>query len=229
MVPGKESVLVVDDDEHMLRLMRRVLELEGYSVATLTNGDSALATLDQTAPDLILLDVMMQGADGFTICRRIREFSRIPIIMVTAKGNNEEKVEGLTAGADDYVTKPFSAHELSARVRAVLRRSLRERPEPTFHCLDLAVDFARHRVEVGQQELKLTATEFRLLAHLARNAGNVLTPDQLLETVWGVGYMGEANLLQVNMTRLRRKLADNPKAPRYIFTKHGVGYTMPRE
>ena len=225
----KESVLVVDDDERMLKLTTRILELEGFDVATTPDGKGALRELDRLAPDVVLLDVMMPGIDGFTVCRRIREYSQVPIIMVTAKGNNDEKVEGLNAGADDYVTKPFSAHELAARVRAVLRRSHSELVEPVFRLHELVVDFARHRVEVGEHEIKLSATEFKLLAYLTRNAGRVLTTDQVLEAVWGEGYLGEVNVLQVNMARLRRKLTDNARAPRFIVTRPGTGYTVPKQ
>jgi len=148
--------------------------------------------------------------------------------MVTAKGTEEEKVKGLDAGADDYVTKPFSSKELAARVRAVLRRSKLwdERPEPAFHLHDLLIDFARHKVTLGNQEVNLTATEYRLLSYLARNADRVVTPDQILEKVWGEDYLGETRLLQVNMVRLRRKLGDDAKNPKYIMTRSGIGYSM---
>lgn len=229
MPSRKVSVLVVDDDIRILRMLQRMLELEGYRVFTANNGEAALKVLfDEEIPDLVLLDIMMPDMDGYTVCRNIREFSQLPIIMVTGKGNEEEKIQGLNAGADDYVTKPFSANELVARVRAVLRRARLwdEHPEPAFSFQDLVIDFVRHRVTAGSQEVNLTATEYRLLAYLVHNAGRVVTPDQIIEAVWGEEYIGEAHLLQVNMARLRQKLKDDARNPKYILTKSGIGYMM---
>ena len=228
MPPRKASVLVVDDDVRVLRMMRRILELEGYRVLMASNGEPALDVFDEETPDLVLLDIMMPGMDGYSVCQRIREFSQIPIIMVTAKGNDEEKIRGLDAGADDYVTKPFSAGDVAARVRAVLRRTTLwdERPEPAFCSRGLLIDFARHRVTINNEEVDPTATEYRLLSYLARNADRVVTPDQILEKVWGEDYIGETHLLQVNITRLRQKLKDDAKNPKYILTKPGIGYMM---
>ena len=231
MPSRKASVLVVDDDVRMLRMMQRILELEGYRVLTASNGQAALDVFNEEEPALVLLDIMMPDMDGYTVCRRIREFSQIPIVMVTVKGNEEEKVEGLDAGADDYVTKPFSSRELTARVRAVLRRTKlwEERPEPAFSFGDLVVDFASHRVTVGEEEIDLTATEYMILSYLARNAGRVVTPDNILSSVWGEEYHGEAHLVQVNIARLRKKLKDDVKNLRYILTKPGIGYIMPKQ
>jgi len=211
--------------------MQRILQLEGYRVLKASGGESALDMFDEETPDLVLLDIMMPIVDGYTVCRRIREFSQIPIIMVTAKGNDEEKVAGLDAGADDYVTKPFSSSELAARVRAVLRRTRlwNEQPKPAFCYEDLVVDFARHRVTVGEREVNLTATEYRVLSYLARNTGRVVTPDQILERVWGEEYIGDTHLLQVNIARLRKKLDDNAGVPRYILTRPGIGYMMAKK
>ncbi len=208
MPSRKASVLVVDDEVNILEMIRRTLQLEGYRVLTAASGEAALIVFDQEIPDLMLLDIMMPGMDGYTVCRRVRQFSQIPIIMVTAKGSDEEKVAGLDAGADDYVTKPFSSQELAARVRAVLRRATLwdERPDPAFHSQDLVVDFAQHKVTVAGQEVDLTATEYRLLSYLARNAGREVTPDQMLEEVWGEEYLGEHHLLRANIGRLRQKL-----------------------
>ena len=226
MPPKKASVLVVDDDVRMLRMITRILELEGYRVLKAIDGQAALEVLDEETPDLVLLDIMLPGMDGYALCRCIRQFSPIPIVMVTAKGNDEEKVRGLDAGADDYVTKPFSSNELGARVRAVLRRTKlwEDRPEPALHFDDLVIDFARHRVTQGNQEVNLTATEYRLLCYLVHNAGRVVTPDQTLKNVWGEEYIGEPHLLQVTIARLRQKLKDDAKNPRYILTRPGVGY-----
>jgi len=226
MPSRKVSVLVVDDDVRILRMMRRILELEGYQTFIASNGEAALSALDEQSPDLLLLDIMMPDMDGYDVCRRIREFSQLPIIMVTAKGNDEEKIEGLDAGADDYVTKPFSSTELAARVRAVLRRTKfrDDNSEPTFLSNDLVIDFAHHRVTLHDEEVNLTATEHSLLSYLTHNAGRVVTPDQILEKVWGEEYIGEYHLLRVNIARLRQKLGDDPKKPRFIATKIGIGY-----
>ena len=231
MSPKKVSVLVVDDDVRMLRVMRRILELEGYRMLTASSGEAAFHMFDEETPDLVLLDVIMPNMDGYTVCRRIREFSPIPIIMVTAKENNEEKIAGLDAGADDYITKPFSSSELAARVRAVLRRTKLwdEHPEPAFCFDDLVIDFARHRISLGGREVNLTATEYRVLSYLARNNGRVITPDQILEKVWGEEYVGDTHLLQVNIARLRKKLEDDAGVPRYILTRPGIGYMMAKK
>ena len=224
-----ETILVVDDDVRMLRLMARTLELENYRVLKASTGEEALDIFFvEDNPDLVLLDVLMPGIDGCTVCRRIREFSQVPVIMVTAKGNDEEKVEGLDAGADDYITKPFSTKELTARVKAVLRRSnlWGKDCEPALCVGELSIDFGRQRVTVDDDEVNLTATEYHMLLFMAQNAGRVVTPDQILETVWGTDYIGESHLLHVNMGRLRKKLKDNPRDPRYILTKHGIGYAL---
>jgi len=228
MSPKKALVLVVDDDVRMLRMMKRILELEGFQVLIANNGDTALKTFDKESPDLVLLDIMMPDMDGYTVCQRIREFSQIPIIMVTARGDDKEKVEGLDIGADDYVTKPFSASELAARVRAVLRRigSQDSSREASFRYKDLIIDFTSRRVMVNNKELKLTSTEYKLLSYISLNAGRVVTPDQLLNKVWGEEYIGAPHLLQVNIARLRKKLGDNAKKPAYILTRPGIGYIM---
>ena len=226
----KNSVLVVDDDIRMLRMMKRMLELEGFQVLIASDGEMSLKMFDRETPDLVLLDIMMPDMDGYTVCQRIREFSQVPIIMVTAKGDDKEKVEGLNIGADDYVTKPFSASELAARVRAVLRRirNQEQPPEPVLHYEDLVIDFGSHRVMVNNQELNLTPTEYRLLAYISCNAGRVVTPDQLLDKVWGEEYIGAPHLLQVNIARLRQKLGDDARNPTYILTRPGIGYMMPK-
>jgi len=228
MPSKKASVLVVDDDVRILRMTGRILELEGYRVLTANSGEAALNIFDEGIPDLILLDIMMPGMDGYAVCQRIREFSQIPIIMVTAKDSDEEKVKGLNAGADDYVTKPFSSGELAARVRAVLRRAMLwdERPEPAFCSDELLIDYSQHRVTLHGEETNLTAIEYRVLSYLAHNTGRVLTPDQILNKVWGEEYIGESHLLQVNIARLRQKLKDDAKEPKYILTRPGIGYSM---
>ncbi len=228
MPTRKQSVLVVDDDIRILRMMQRTLELEGYRVFVATDGEVAINMLAEETPALVLLDIMLPGMDGYDVCQRMHEFSRVPIIMVTAKGDEKEKIEGLNIGADDYVTKPFSAGELVARVRAVLRRTSvwDESKEPAFCSGDLVVDPAQHKVTLRGQEIILTATEYKLLAYLVRNAGCIVTPDQILEKVWGEEYVGETHLLQVTMARLRHKLQDDAKNPKYVLTRPGIGYML---
>jgi len=226
VLPIKGSVLVVDDDRHILRMMQLILEMEGCHVITAMDGGSALEIFYTKSPGLVLLDVRMPGVDGYTICRQIRALSQVPIVMITAKGEVEEKAHGLDSGADDYITKPFSVRELTARIKAVLRRtqSWDEVMEPVFYCGDLVIDFTQHSVTLNGVEINLSATEHRLLYYLARHAGQVVTPDQMLEAIWGENHLGEYHLLRVNMTRLRRKLADDPKKPKFIVTKVGIGY-----
>jgi DNA-binding response OmpR family regulator len=228
MPKTKELILVVDDDIRILRMMKRMLELEDFEVLTADCGESALKTFDKDTPNLVLLDIMMPDMDGYEVCRRIREFSQVPIIFVTARGEDKEKVEGLNVGADDYVTKPFSAGELAARLRAVLRRSSEQvKPqESVFRYKNLVIDFTSRLVTMNNQELKLTSTEYKMLSYIALNAGRVITPDQLLNNVWGEEYIGAAHLLQVNIARLRKKMSDDAKNPEYILTRPGIGYIM---
>ncbi|MFC1917248.1 response regulator transcription factor [Chloroflexota bacterium] len=220
--------MVVDDDIRIQRMLRRILELEGYQVIGAGNAEEALEVLDEKNPALILLDVMMPGMDGHSLCRSIRDFSPVPIIMVTARDSDEEKVTGLDNGADDYLTKPFSSGELAARVRAVLRRSNMAalETESTFKKDGLLVDYAAHQVHLNGLELDLTGTEYRILSYLTHNAGRIVTPDRLLQNVWGESYIGEEHLLQVNMSRLRKKTKDSVKNPKYIVTKRGIGYMI---
>jgi two-component system KDP operon response regulator KdpE len=231
MTGQKASVLVVDDDVRTVRMIKRILELEGYRVAVAGDGETALAMFEQVEPQLVLLDIMMPDLDGYATCRRLREFSDVPVIMVTARNDDREIVEGLDTGADDYITKPFSAGELAARVKAVLRRSQNAvRPvQPVFELNDLKIDFASRRVTIGGREVKLTATEYRLLAYFSRNAGRIVTPDQLLDNIWGEQYLGSPHLLQVNIARLRKKMGEDARHPAYILTRPGIGYLMARE
>jgi DNA-binding response OmpR family regulator len=227
----KSMVLTADDDPHLLRLVMRNLEFEGYEVLTASDGKQALEQIEAREPDLVLLDVMMPKMDGFTVCQRVREFSSVPIIMVTARGQEQDRVRGLDLGADDYLTKPFGVDELLARVRAVLRRSRFTASDqafasPTLTIGDITIDYAQHLVTMGGQEVELTPTEYRILAYLAQNAGRVVTQDLLLEHVWGAEYVGESHILQVNVNRLRHKLEPDPVHPRYILTKVGIGYLI---
>ena len=227
MTSKKASMLVVDDDAHILRLLRRTLELEGYQVFTASDGETALDVVDREMPNLIILDIMMPRTDGYAVCQRIREFSQVPIIMVTAKGGDEERVRGLECGADDYVTKPFSARELMARVKAVLRRSQvgdAIASQSTFSSGDLEIDFVKRRVTVARSAVSLTPTEYHLLQELVLNRGKVLTHTYLLQKVWGGEYLNEIVYLHVFIGRLRRKLHLDSAEQRYIITLPGVGY-----
>src|SRR5713226_6425970 len=202
MPAKKTTILAADDDPQLLRLMTRNLQLEGYEVLGASDGQQALERIESTPPDLVLLDVMMPKMDGFTVCYRVREFSAVPIIIVTARGQDQDKVRGLDLGADDYLTKPFSVDELLARVRAVLRRAQFTANEhahvlrTTITIGDLAVDYAQHQVTMTGQEVSLTPIEYRILAYLAQNAGRVVTHDLLLEHVCGSEYLGESHMLQ---------------------------------
>ena len=232
MPAKKTTILAADDDPQLLRLITRNLQLEGYEVIPVSDGQQALAQVEEHLPDLVLLDVMMPKMDGFTVCQRIREFSSVPIVIVTARGQDQDKVRGLDLGADDYLTKPFSVDELLARVRAVLRRTeftAKENAQAlraTATIGDLVIEYAQHLVTMAGREVTLTPTEYRILAYLAQNVGRVVTQDLLLEYVWGSEYLGESHMLQVNINRLRRKIEVDPARPRYIHTKVGVGYFL---
>src|SRR2546421_11937941 len=232
MPAKKTTVVAADDDPQLLRLVTRNLQLEGYDVIAVSDGQQALTQIEQQVPNLVLLDVMMPKMDGFTVCHRVREFSTVPIIIVTARGQDQDKVRGLDLGADDYLTKPFSVDELLARVRAVLRRtqfSVKENVQglqTTMTTGELTIDFSQHLVALAGREVALTPTEFSILAYLAQNAGRIVTQDLLLEHVWGSEYLGESHMLQVNVNRLRRKIDADPTHPRYILTKVGIGYLL---
>ncbi len=225
-----KRVLIVDDEPRYLRLLEANLRTEGYEVATAQDGVQAVDIFSSQPIDLILLDIMMPRMDGFSTCQRIREYSNVPIIMLTAKGEEQDRVRGLDLGADDYLVKPFSATELLARVRAVLRRS--QLPTETgqarfFTHEDLKIDFARAEVWRGEQPISLSATEYRLLLQFAHNVGSILSSEELLTGVWGPEYKMEKEILWVSIARLRQKLEDDPHSPRHIVTRSGLGYLMP--
>jgi DNA-binding response OmpR family regulator len=234
IMPAKKTTIVAaDDDPQLLRLVTRNLQLEGYDVMAASDGQQALELIEAHVPDLVLLDVMMPRMDGFAVLQRVREYSAVPVIIVTARGQDQDKIRGLDLGADDYLTKPFNVDELVARVRAVLRRAQiaphedGQGPRTTITVGDLEVDYAQHLVTMRGQEISLTPIEYRILAYLVQNAGRVVTQDLLLEHVWGAEYVGESHMLQVNINRLRRKLEEDPSRPKYILTKVGVGYLIP--
>ncbi len=223
----KTSVLVVDDDPQLLRLVRANLESVGYRVLVAMDARSALDLVDVEIPDMIILDIMMPEIDGYEVCRLIREFSETPIIMLTAKVEDVDKVKGLKLGADDYLTKPFSAQELLARVEAVLRRtrpSEEVKAPPTFTCSDISVDFVRRRVMVRGHEVALTLTEYKLLTQLVSNAGRVMLHRELLTRVWGAEYQDELEYLRAYIRHLRQKIEEDPHHPKYILSKPGIGY-----
>jgi DNA-binding response OmpR family regulator len=225
------QILVVDDEPRYVRLMEANLVSEGYQVIKASNGQEAVDAVDQYHPDLVLLDVMMPVISGFDACERIREFSNVPIVMVTAKGDEQDRVKGLDVGADDYIVKPYSATELLARVRAVLRRAQLSGgsfQQSTFVHGNLKIDFARAEVFKSEEIVFLSATEYRLLLQFAQNLGRVLTSEELLENVWGHEYRDDKEILWVSISRLRQKLEDNPKSPKHIVTRAGLGYSMPR-
>ena len=227
MVKQKLRVLVADDEPRYVRAIKVNLEASGYQVVTASDGETAVELAASQAPDLVILDIRMPGLDGYEACRRIRLFSAVPIIMLTALAEAADKVKGLDVGADDYVTKPFSADELMARVRAALRRanlSSREDSHALFESGELLVDYAQKRVYLHDQEIKLTPTEYRLLYELVQAAGRVLVPDYLMENVWGIGYLGENRLLWQAIHRLRRKIERDPQNPQIIQTRTGIGY-----
>lgn len=223
----KYRILVVDDERRMVGFIRLNLEQDGFEVIEAANGNEALNRLRDSLPDLILLDVMMPDIDGFEVLRMIREISQVPIIMLTAKSEEDEKVKGLELGADDYVTKPFSPRELVSRVKAVLRRgsSFEEDEEGVIDVDDrLKIDFGRREVWVDDELVKLRPTEYRLLYHLVQNAGWVLTHDQILTKVWGYEYRDEPHYVRLYINYLRKKIEKDPSDPEYILTERGVGY-----
>jgi DNA-binding response OmpR family regulator len=223
-------ILVVDDEPRYIRLMEANLSSEGYQVLKAINGQEAVDVVAEQRPDLVLLDIMMPVLDGFTACERIREFSNIPIIVVTAKGEERDRVRGLDLGADDYIVKPFSATELLARVRSVLRRTQNSGDafqQSVFSHGNLRIDFARAEVFRDDKMVFLSATEYRLLLQMARNLGRVLPSEQLLSDVWGSEYKDDKEILWVSISRLRQKLEEDPRNPAHIVTRPGLGYTMP--
>lgn len=225
----KLKVLVVEDEARIARLIRANLAVSGYVVTLCQNGEEALELVDRIDPDLILLDVMLPGMDGFSVCKRIREFSQVPIIMVTAKDDPTDRVMGLDLGADDYLVKPFVVEELLARVRAVVRRSrANEDPKAPVNMTfgPLSIHFAEHQVYKHGEEVRLSPTEYRLLAYLAQNHGRTLTHDDLLSRVWGPEYRGALEYLRVAVGRLRRKIEDDPSHPELIINTHGIGYSL---
>jgi len=230
MEKTKQKILAVDDEPKLIRLVREVLTATGYVVHTTGNGREAIELVALEQPDLVLLDIVLTGEiNGFDVARRVREFSDVPIIMLTAKARESDVLHGFDAGADDYITKPFSSRELLARVRAVLKRALQEpseMAETEIVCGELYIDLARRRVTIDGEGIHLTRTEYNLLHELAVHRNQVLLHTQLLTTVWGPEYRDDLDYLRAYVRYLRRKLEPDPASPRYIVTYQGVGYML---
>lgn len=225
--PKSRLILVVDDEPRMIRFIRMNLELEGYQVIEAKNGIQALEQVRQHLPDLAIMDVMMPEMDGFETLRMLREISTVPVILLTVKSDEEDRIHGLELGADDYITKPFSPRELNSRVNAVMRRAEWPAPPPrTILKIDdrLSVDFNRHQVIVEGERIDLRPTEYRLLNHLIQNAGWVVPHETLLAKVWGYEYRDETHYLRLYINYLRKKIEEDPSEPQYILTERGVGY-----
>jgi DNA-binding response OmpR family regulator len=222
-----KTILVVDDEPRLIEAVCMNLEVEGFEVSVASSGPEALAKVTSELPDLVILDVMMPEMDGFETLKAIREVSNVPVIMLTVKGEETDRVKGLDLGADDYITKPFSPRELVSRVKAALRRAEMPTAAPKTEIrIDdyLTIDFARRRALVKGKEVRLRPTEYRLLYHLVSNAGRVLTHETLLRRVWGYEYRNEDQYVWLYITYLRQKLEEDPKQPRYILGERGIGY-----
>src|SRR5919202_6178982 len=223
----EKLVLVVDDEPRMVNFMRMNLELEGCRVITASNGREGLDSAREEMPDVVLLDIMMPGMDGFETLRRLRTFSQVPVLILTAKDDEEDRIKGLELGADDYIGKPFSHRELVSRIRAVMRRHLIQPPlQQSRLKIDdrLTIDFGKREVFVDGQPISLRPTEYRLLYHLVQNAGWVMPHEVLLYKVWGPEYSDESHYLRLYITYLRQKIEPDPAHPRYILTERGTGY-----
>jgi two-component system, OmpR family, KDP operon response regulator KdpE len=218
-------ILIVDDELPIRRFLQTILEGE-FCLHLADGGYAALSAAAATKPDLILLDLGLPDIDGIEIIRRIREWSMVPIIVLSVREREEEKVIALDAGADDYLTKPFGVSELQARIRAALRRSLQQIPEPVFTSGDLTVDLSDRKVSRSGKEISLTPTEYDILRVLVTHAGKVLTHRQLLKQVWGIAYLEQPHVLRVNISNLRRKIETDPSRPKHIITEPGVGYRL---
>ncbi len=226
MSKGGARILVVDDEIEILRALQRSLTAYGYEVFTAGSGEDALEAISHHRPDLILLDLGLPGISGLEVCKQVRAQSNLPIIVLSVKNAERDKVLALDLGADDYVSKPFGINEILARVRVALRHAAQVQAgtEPIFVAGPLKVDFAQRLVQVNEQEVKLTPTEYDLLKALIKNSGKIMTRQMLLSQVWGTGYGSEAHYLHVYIGQLRRKIEPDPAHPRFILTVSGVGY-----
>ncbi|MGE5141430.1 MAG: response regulator [Rudaea sp.] len=220
------QILVVDDESQIRRFLRNALTAHGYTVAEAVDGNAALDLAASLKPDLVILDLGLPDLEGVEVVQRLREWSQIPVIILSVRDREQDKVAALDAGADDYLTKPFGISELLARLRVALRRASPLPDEPTFHCGELTVDLARRLVAVGERAVKLTPTEYSILKFMVGHAGKVVTHQMLLKGVWGPEYQDEAHYVRVYMNQLRHKLEPEPARPRYILTEPGVGYRL---
>jgi two-component system KDP operon response regulator KdpE len=226
---NNQSVLIVDDEQAIRRFLRVALTTEGYSVIEAANGQTAVSIVASEKPDVVVLDLGLPDLDGVEVTRLLRKSSRVPIIILSVRGSEKDKIEALDSGADDYLTKPFSTGELLARLRASLRRVNQRSDEPIFEAGDLLVDLNRRLVTLSGKEVQLTPNEFNLLQVLVAHAGMVLTHHQLLKEVWGPAYEAELHMLHVNISNLRRKIEPYPARPIHIITEAGVGYRLRNE
>ncbi len=226
MTEEKKRVLVVDDEPGIRHFLRTSLTAHDYDVMEAAAGQIALTMVSEQRPDLVILDLGLPDMDGTEVTRRLREWTPIPIIILSVREREEDKIGALDAGADDYITKPFGVGELLARMRVALRRLAQAAPEPVFTCGDLVVDLQRRLVTVGGREVQLTPTEYDILRALVQHAGQVRTHRQLLAQVWGAGVEQETHMLRVNVSNLRHKIEADPTRPRYILTEPGVGYRL---
>ena len=220
---------MVDDEHAILRFLRTALDTGEFSLHQAENGHSALAAAAAVRPDIILLDLGLPDLDGVEVIRRIREWSQVPIIVLSVRDGEDNKVGALDAGADDYLVKPFSVAELLARIRVSLRRSVQQATEPLFSCGGLEVDLSHRRVVVRGEEIPLTPTEYELLRLLVTHAGKVLTHGHILKQIWGAAYSDQQNVLRVNISNLRHKIEEDPSRPKHILTELGVGYRLKSE
>jgi two-component system KDP operon response regulator KdpE len=224
------AVVLIEDEPEIRRFLRPILEAQGYRLFAASTGGDGLVEAASRQPDIVILDLGLPDIDGLEVIRRLREWSSVPIVVLSARGQERDKVAALDAGADDYVEKPFASGELLARIRVALRRAARrDTGEPTFTVGDLTVDLAKRRVSVGGQEVHLTPIEYRLLGALVHHPGRVLTHRQLLRDVWGPTHVEQPHYLRVFMAQLRRKLESDPARPRYLLTEQGVGYRLAAE
>jgi two-component system KDP operon response regulator KdpE len=223
---GGPRLLIVDDERAIRRFLNTALAAHGYQIFEAANGQEALTAVIQHRPDIVILDLGLPDIEGFEVTRRLREWTDLPIIILSVRGQEADKIAALDAGADDYLVKPFSVGELMARIRAALRRAMRPSVEPVFEINGLVLDMAHRLVTVNDEPVSLTPTEYDLLRVLATDAGKVLTHAQLLRQVWGMGYENEAHLLRVNISNLRRKIEPDPSQPTYVVTEPGVGYRL---
>lgn len=219
-------ILVIDDERPIRRLLKTALTAHGYVINEASTGQEGLVAIAEDRPDLVILDLGLPDIDGVEVTSRVREWTNIPIIILSVRENEKDKIKALDMGADDYLTKPFGIGELVARIRVCLRRSIQPTTEPIFQLGAIKVDFVRRMVTLNDVETLLTPTEYELFRILVQNAGRVITHRQLLRQVWGAGYEAETHILRVNISNLRRKIEPDPSQPTYILTEPGVGYRL---